>query len=191
MASQMYGVTGQRKMKRNQGAELNARLQLLPSIIAAKQDKEQLAADTKFKNKSLRQEKNIAKKTSKFQKKQSKQAFGMEAGKLGLNLATSDLLQDGGTQIGNIMNKFKSTPAPAPNGPPAKIQGQKQGYFSGLSIGGGLAGGLGGYGAASMYGGGKTKKMLIGAGAGGLMGLLGGGNGLSGALGGLFGGMIA
>jgi len=194
MAQQMYGTTGNRKMKRNQSTELNARLQLLPTIVAAEQDKRQLAVENKFRNKQLSQEKDIARKSSKFQKLQSKQALGMEVGKMGLNLAGSDLLQGSGT-IGNVMSKFKGnntvTPGVDPQQRITTDSSSGSGYFSGLSVGGGISGGLGGYGAASMFGGSKKKKMMIGAGAGLLTGLLGGGSGMGGALGGLFGGMIA
>jgi len=184
MASQMYSTTGKRKMKRNQSSELDARLRMLPTILAAEQDREQLAIQNKFQNKQLDQEKSLAKKGSRFQKQQSKQALGLEVGKMGINLASSDLFKgksDPGITPG-VDPQQKITPAAGSSNP---------GYFSGLTMGGGITGGMGGYGAASMFGGSKKKKLLIGAGAGALTGMLGGGNGISGALGGLFGGMIA
>lgn len=195
MASQIYGVTGNRKLKRNQQAELNARMGMLPSILAREQQDAQLAADRKFQNKQFKEQKNQAKKTAQFQKKQARQQFGLEAGKMGLNLAGSDMVANGGKTIGNIMDKFKGGTAPS-DGPmrmstsPTAGSGAK-GYFGGMSVGGGIAGGLGGYGAATMFGGSKKKKMLIGTGAGMLTDMISGGSGLGGALGGLFGGLIS
>jgi len=197
MASQMFGITGARNLKRNQGAELNARLGLLPGILQAEQAREQMEREDKFRNRQLKQSKKQDKQSRQFQKQQNRQAFGLEAAKMGVNLSTSDLLK-GGPTIGNMVNKFKGT-APAPGGPMGAsatkpIGASKPFMGSNLQPGVGVSGGLAGFGVGKLADGKKGKKMLFGAGAGALTGILGGGglSGImSGGIGGLFGGLLS
>ncbi len=203
MASQMFGVTGNRRLKRNQKSELNARLRLFPDILAREQEASQQKREEAFKENQLAQEKRIAQDELKFKRQQSKQAFGLEMGKTAINLATSDFMTGkyGGMTLGQVGQKARGLWGgqkeampyiPAEAGP--QTFGQKaKGYFSNIPIGSIAAGGLSGFGVGQMFGdmGGK-KKMLYGGLAGAGIGLLGGGlsGALGGGLGGLFGGMI-
>lgn len=209
MASgQMFGVTGNRRLKRNQLSELRARQAQFPSILAAEQAADQQRKEQEFKEKQLRQDKKIAQDELKFKRSEAKRRFGMEMGKLGINLAMSDMLS--GKTLGTIGSDIKGifgggkTPAGAPKtsfqppGTPGRaMSGTPKaggGFFSNIPIGSIAAGGLTGFGVGQMFGEkGGLKKSLFGGLAGGALGLLSGG-GLSGAvgggLGGLFGGMI-
>jgi hypothetical protein len=216
MASQMFGVTGNRRLKRNQKAELNTRLAMFPDILAAEQAASQQKKEAEFKERELKQTKDIARDELKFKRQQSKAAFGLEVGKTAVNLATSDFMTGkfGGMTLGQagsgIRNFFgggaKTAQNPDPGvstamqrhgsiapGSGSTMMGKVGGYFSNIPIGSIAAGGLTGFGIGSMFGDmGKGKKMLYGGLAGAGLGLLGGGlsGALGGGIGGLFGGMI-
>jgi hypothetical protein len=207
MASQMFGVTGNRRLKRNQRSELNARLAQLPSILASEQAADQQRKEQEFKEKQLAQEKKIAKDELKFKRQESKRGFGMEMGKLGVNLAFSEyggqsLGQLGGSVRGLFGGGSGETPKPTTSFQPPGTAGRAMGgipksgggFFSSLPIGSIAAGGLAGFGMGSMFGeSGKSKKLLYGGLAGAGLGLLSGGlsGALGGAAGGLFGGLIS
>lgn len=210
MASQMFGVTGNRRLRRNQRAELNARLQQLPSILAAEQAAEQQRKDEEFKKKQLAQEKKIAMDELKFKREESKRGFGMEMAKLGTNIGFSDMLQ--GRTLGTIGKDIKglfgggtakesqvSFQPPGTKGRAMTTSGAikgtsgSKGFFANMPIGSIAAGGLAGFGMGKMFGDmGKGKKLLYGGLAGAGLGLLSGGlsGALGGGLGGMFGGMI-
>jgi hypothetical protein len=207
MASQMFGVTGNRRLKRNQKSELNARLLQLPSILAAEQAAEQQRKDQAFKEKELAQNKKMAREEMKFKRSEAKRGFGLEVGKLGINIGTSNLL--GGQTIGSLGTQIKGlftggaqkqgspTTSFQPHGTPNRamsgIPKSGGGFFSGVPISSIASGGLAGFGAGSLFGGeSKSKKLLYGGLAGAGLGLLSGGlsGALGGAAGGLFGGMI-
>lgn len=207
MASpQMFGVTGNRRLRRNQLAELRARQAQFPSILAAEQAAEQQRKEQEFKEKQLAQEKKIAKDELKFNRQESKREFGMEMGKLGVNLAFSDMLSGRtlGTLSKDIRGIFGSTSAPTkpttslqPPGIPGRamrgVPKSGGGFFSGVPTGSIAAGGLAGFGMGQMFGEkGGFKKSLYGGLAGAGLGLLSGGlsGALGGGLGGLFGGML-
>lgn len=216
MASQMFGVTGNRRLKRNQKAELNTRLAMFPDILAAEQAASQQKKEAEFKERELKQTKDIARDEMKFKRQQSKAAFGLEVGKTAVNLATSDFMTGkfGGMTLGQagsgVRNFFGGgakptgstvSPGGTMSGPSTRVSpgsgstmmGKVGGYFSNIPIGSIAAGGLTGFGIGSMFGDmGKGKKMLYGGLAGAGLGLLGGGlsGALGGGIGGLFGGAI-
>lgn len=175
MASQMFGVTGNRRLKRNQTAEMRARLSMLPDILAAEQAAEQQRKDEAFRKKELAQEKKMAKEEQSWKREQSKRRFGLELGKTGLNLATSDFFKPGsgyaGTTIGKLGESAKGlfgidTATPTATGPTYKKMtpmaasyGGKTGYIGGMTpqaakgTGGGKISAAGGPGFGSKVGG--------------------------------------
>jgi hypothetical protein len=233
MASQLVATSGNRKLRRNQIAELEAKMGSLAEIQRQKTQKEMHRDTMRFKNKEFKQQKKQAKKTLAFEEEVSRREMGVEAAKFGFNVATSG----SGATLGQIGSKIKSglsgmTDATAPTsniysnvstlptsgrgisspsigrggwkpgGPgdtPAiagavggtasgGVGSKIGGFFGNLSPTRMLGAGLAGFGASRMVKG-KGKRMLLGAGVGGLMSLFGGG-GLGGSIaGGLFGGL--
>jgi hypothetical protein len=182
MASQLRRVSGNKRLRSSPHAQLQAKISALPQSLANKQQREIIARDTSFQNKQI----GLQKKQQKFQKRQQQAGMGLEAAKLGMNLATSDL---GGSTIGQMAKGVKETFG-GPTSTPAKSGGLYD-----MKPGVGIASGLTGWGVGQMIGGkNKKKKAAWGAAAGGLMGLLGGGGNLgtagmgalAGGLGGLF-----
>lgn len=204
--SQISGTTG-RRQRLNQVAAINARLDYLPDIMAAKERKKQ-QAETVARTKEREAIEDVRyEKAEEFRKKQERTALGLEATKLGTTLQGS-----GGTTFGDVAGSLKSTFGGGYGGKEGAAAGQVGGpgnipqtttsggdgsFFS--SVKGGLTdttlssaigSGLTGYGAAQIFSD-KSERTKAGWGvlAGGLTGLLGGG-GISGMLsGGFYGGL--
>jgi len=192
MASQYRRVTGNPATRKGLAeARLQARVSRLPQVLAQKNMREVQARDARFQEKQIK----MQKKTMAQRKREQEAALGLEAGKLGLNLAMSDL---GGTTIGDIgrsaQNAVGSAKGMLPGGTkPTPIEAPKAGYtgVKGINVGGALASGLTGYGAGKLVGGkNKKKKAMYGAGAGALMGLLSGSKSGN-AFGGMGAGLLA
>lgn len=167
MASQLYTVRNTRN-NRYQVDAMNARRSLLPQMIANKNRKEDILRQENQYNQSY----NLQKKQQKLANRQAKVGMGIEAAKMGLNVAQNF----GGKTLGGSGGIFSGL-------------GGKAG---GINVGSGAAGLLGGFGASQLVKKGKMKKAGVGMLAGGLMGALGGGAGgaVSGGIGGLIGGSL-
>jgi hypothetical protein len=132
----------------------------------------------------------LQKKRNKLADRQSEIGLGLEATKLGTNLAFSPM---GKENVGQTLG-IKSGIFGGGDGS-TKPTG-KPGMFGGLKLGSAVSSGLTGFGLGKMVGGSKKKKALFGAVGGGLMGLLSGGKsssvgqaGLKFGLGSLLGGI--
>jgi len=196
MASQMYGITGKRNMKRDQISELEARLGMLPSILATKQKAEQVKKEDAFRNKQFKEQKDQSRKAEAFSQLQAKRGMGLEVAKMGVNLGTSPYLRGdaGGGAIANQDGLVVSKGGPTGGYDPQMVKPKESGFFSGVDTNSAISGGLAGFGVGSMMSGkSKSKKLLFGAGAGMLTGLLSGGYSgmLGGAGAGLFGGLMS
>ena len=196
MATQTGSTTGNRK-RRDQIAILNARQSLLPQMLMNQQRAEDLARADELKNiqiaqfdkqygldqeridfekKSYRQQKNAAERSARI-------GMGLEAGKLGVNIAQNY----GGNTVGGFagsMGDMFSSPG---------FGSEMSPMLSNLSLGSAVGGGLVGFGVSQLMH--KKKKgyrMAAGAGAGALLGGLSSGIGgaISGGLGGAFGGLF-
>jgi hypothetical protein len=200
MTLQSYSVTGNRKLFPNQSADLNARLQGLPNLMALQQTKKQYEEEKAYRERSLEQQKEIADKELSFQREQDKTAFGLEMTKLGTNLATGPNISK--TTFGDIGDKFKSKPPSTYNARygseyenPGNTTPKDRGFFSKMNPGSMMAGGLSGFGMGTMFSKEPTERKLLYGGAAGLLtGFLSGGGwsgALSGGLGGLFGGLVS
>lgn len=206
LVGQLARVTGNRRLKRNQGAELNARLSMLPEILAAEQAAKQQEETAAYRNKQLALEKRAQrtaerqdKQRLQFQREQASKEMGLAATKLGATGLYKDFgfnvgARRGGAGTGVQRIKYKDAGLMAGNSGPASYSrakslspgtpaGKQPGFFSNLNIGGGLQGGLSGglmgFGLSSMFGGNKKHKML-GAGLGAIGGSLWGSGALSG-----------
>ena len=190
MASQLRKVTGNRRLTSDPRAALQARISNLPNKLAQQQQRQVIARDTKFQNKQIK----LQKKSAEQRRREQEAAMGLEASKLGMNLAMSDL---GSKTIGDVTGSVKGMYNSAMGN--EKTSGLKPSgnAVSNFNIGGAVSSGLTGFGVGKLVGGkSKAKKSAYGAGAGALMGLLsankGGGmsgllsGGLTGALGGYF-----
>jgi hypothetical protein len=185
---QMGALTGNTALSRKKRlAQINA---TAPQLFARKQAEferrraeEELDISKKgleieaagLEQQKLFNEKNLQlqSRTNRSNQRAAQKAMGMEAGKLGLNMATGPGTSGGVAGFGS--NLF--------------------GTGAGLGLGS-LGSGLAGFGAANLFGGdNKLKNLAIGAGAGALTNLFtGGGIGPMGGLldagiGGLFGGL--
>jgi len=195
MAIGQTGAVQGGRRKRNQIAELNARQGLLPQILANQQRTEDIQRQEGQFNRQLGlQERefafnqNAAKKSRQAADRASEVGMGLEAGKLGMTLASRYGDKSLGDVVGGAKGMFSSKPSQSYN-----FGGGSGGNFmSNLSVGSTIGGGLAGFGAAKMLGKKKSKalKGLAGAGVGAALGLLGGGNSLGGAISGGFGGTI-
>lgn len=182
MASQLRKISANRRLRSDPRAKLQARISNLPGMLANKQQRDIIKRDTSFQNKQI----GLQKKQMKQRKREQQVGMGLEAAKLGLNLATSDI---GKSTVGQLYKGAKGTFSKAAGAAPAKTGGLYD-----VKPGAAISGGLTGYGVGQMVGGSKKKKALYGAAAGGLMGMLGGGgnwatggiSALAGGLGGLF-----
>ena len=197
MATQTGSTTGNRK-RRDQIAILNARQSLLPQMLMNQQRAEDLARADELKNiqiaqfdkqygldqeridfekKSYRQQKNAAERGARI-------GMGLEAGKLGVNIAQNYGSNTVGGFAGSMGDMFKSPGFGSEMSP----------MLSNLSLDSAVGGGLAGFGVSQLMGKKKKKgyKMAAGAGAGALMGMLSGGAGgaISGGLGGAFGSLF-
>jgi hypothetical protein len=121
-----------------------------------------------------------------MEERKSEVGMGLEAGKLGVTMASK-----GGKTLGDIWQGGKELGVPG-MGAPGTGFGSAGGFMSNLNIGQIAGGGLAGYGMSKMLGkkASKVTKGLAGAGVGAALGLLGGGNAFSGMLSGGFGGGI-
>ena len=173
MATQIQSLTGLKRLRPNQTAAMRAKLALLPQKLAK--------MNQKMATKNLAQ-----------QDKAARTAFGLEVGKMGLNLGMGSKAA-GSTRFGDLLKN------PFAKGATSRAAGEtaKGGALGNLSVGSSIGSGLTGFGAAKLVGGkSKIKKGLVGAAAGGLLGLIGGGGGnalaktISGGLFGGFGGMF-
>jgi len=179
---------GGRNFRRNQTAEVQARLGLLPGILQAKQDRiaeERAEEMSRFQRKDTNRQFKLAKQQADFNKRRDNMALGIQGGMLGLNFATSDL----GKKTLSSLNPWSKKKKPGTGG----------GLFSNMSVGSTVGGGLAGFGASRFAGKNKLKKAGLGLLAGGLMGgLTGGGEGkgfsfsnmFSGGASGLLGGLF-
>lgn len=187
MASQLRRVTGNTAVSPSSlaHARLQAKIAGLPEVLAARQQRKNIARDTRFQNRQLALQKAAAKQRQREQQA----AMGLDAAKLGLSVGMSDFgkktIGDAFTAGKGVVNKIPGVNVnPKVSGLPSSV--------SNFNIGGALASGLTGYGVGNLIGGkNKLKKGLYGAGSGALMGLLTApkGGGLGGLLSGaLFGG---
>jgi hypothetical protein len=193
MANQAFAISGNPRLRRNQTAELNARMNYLPTLIANKNRRDDIARQEEMNTAQKAQwgrQYQLQKDANKFAEKQQRIGMGLEAGKLGLNILGSYGPTRSDPNRGSLSNIFSSF------GGSTKVGGTSSpGIMSNLNLGSLVGGGLAGYGAAKAFG--KKKKgvnALIGAGTGAALGALTGGSigssitsGLGGGLGGLFG----
>lgn len=185
MASQLRRVTGNPSRRTGvANAKLQARINRLPQMLQNRQSQAILKRDTAFQNSQIALQRSAAKQ----RKREQEAGMGLEASKLGVNLAMSDM---GGKTLGDITrgakdlygNAFKKgyTNKAVPTG-------AARGWQDKVSVGGALSSGLTGYGVGKLVGGkSKTKKSLYGGGAGALLGMLSAPKG-GGMMGGLVGG---
>jgi hypothetical protein len=190
---------------------LQAKAKLLPQMMQQQQQKkfqEQQIGIMESERELAEQRFGFEQEQAALKKKAARKGMGLEAGKLGMTMATGGM---GGTTFGDIGSSIKSFlpggSAPAITGramkmgvgePMAAAAKGGGGFFSKVGgalgkvpIGSMLGGGLMGYGVGKMLGEGKSDltKFGLGFGAGGLMSLLGGGGLMGGLTGGLFGGL--
>ena len=161
MASQLGAVRRDRRLRSDQDAELQARMQFLPQILANQASRKlETKRDAQFERTiGLEQDKfALQKKRLKQQQREAQAGMGLEAAKLGTTLSFGDM---GKRSIGSIVGQ---------NQPGA------WGGIGDVRTGSVLGSGLTGFGVANILGGSKTKKVLGGALGGGLMNLLSGGS---------------
>jgi hypothetical protein len=188
---QMGATTNNRRLKRkNQIVDLEARLSQFPATLAAAERRKQQEATAKFREDQLAQERAAQRQSQKqhkdtlrFQREAAQKTMGLEAAKLGTTVMSSDIGMDFGKKGTVGKQPFDASAdhkALSAGGGP-----KSEGFFSGMNVGGGLQGALGGaglgWGLANMFGKGKTSKWL-GAGLGALGGFTLGSGLLSGSL---------
>lgn len=187
MASQLRKVTGNRRLASDPRAMLQAKISNLPNRLQQRQQAEVIKRDTAFQGKQIA----LQKKSMTQRRREQEAAMGLEAGKLGVNLAMSDI---GKKTVGSLFGSAKNMASKVIPGvdPVSKVEQNKPGMVRDINLGGAISSGLTGYGVGKLVGGkNKAKKSLYGMGAGALMGLMsaGQGKGLSGMItGGLSGG---
>jgi hypothetical protein len=194
------GVVTNRRRRRDQVAELNARQTLLPQIIANQQRAEDLERQIQLQDLQAKQwekDYNLAKQAQRSQQRANRIGMGMEAAKLGVNINQ----QYGGKNLSQFSTNLfgsKTTGGSAAGGAAAKGAGAigtggVLGFAKSVPYGTVLGSGLAGYGASRFVD--KKKKgarVALGAGSGALLGLLSGGpsgalyGGISGGIGSLF-----
>ena len=79
MASQLTATSGNKRLKANQSAALNARLRGLPQIMAQRKADAQRAEDVAFRDKQLSQSQRQAKDTLAMQEKAQRMSTGVAA----------------------------------------------------------------------------------------------------------------
>lgn len=206
MATQLQATAGirGRKLRRNQIAELEAKMPSLGEMERQKAQQRMHDETMRFKRKEHSQNKAMAKKRMSMENMIAERQMGVEAAKFGFNVATS-----GGPTLGEIGGKVKGLFSgigsnPMTSGYQSKLAnasavaanktvgiptvgqgitasqiqtglaGTKSGFFGSMRPGAMIGGGLAGFGASRMVKG-KKNRMLLGAGVGGLMSLFGGG----------------
>ncbi len=207
--SQYGSITGRRYPK-HYTERINAQTPYLPQYIAAKERKELAKRDLEMRQRHFEQGQALQRDALEERKKRERQAMGLSAGKLGLNVAMN--AED--TTVGDIMPKIglgKSTGTTAtesfnPSTPGVFTTGQikqksdsltggARDLFAGLQIGDIISSGLVGFGASRLIDkdASSLKKFGMGAGAGAAMNLISGlseGNSIYDAVvGGIFGGL--
>ena len=178
MASQLQSVTRDRRLRVDQDAQLQARMQMLPQIMANQASRRiEKKQDAQFERTlALRQDEfSLQKKRTKLQERQDQANMGLSAATFGTNFAFGDA---GKTTVSEMFGGAKKMVGLGKGGTTGM-----PGLIGGITAGQILGSGLTGYGVSKMVGGSKVKKAGYGALAGGLMGLLSGGanKGLSGA----------
>jgi hypothetical protein len=190
MPSQLTAVSNNLRLRRNQIAELNARQDRLPEIIANQQRQADLIRADEMKNLQIDQwdrEHKFAKKARRAGDRASEVGLGLEAGKLGLSASRNY----GGTTFGQLGSKAKNLFSSTSSTP-----GSSPGFWGNMTPGSLVSGGLAGFGASKIMGGkNKFKKAGMGLAAGSILGLLSGGSNpfsgaASGGIGGLIGGLF-
>jgi hypothetical protein len=166
--------------KRNQNAELNARLRYLPQYLANKNRADDIARENLMHDETMAQrraefgeQQRQFSKTQAANRRSAQVGAGLEAGKLGLTV--------GKNFMGKTLGDFSKS-----------VAGKNYlGAAGNFDIGSAATGGLLGFGAGALL---PTKnkyaKAGIGAAAGALGSFLGGGSVLSGGGGGLLGGLL-
>jgi len=197
MPSQLSAVRGGgSRFRRNQVAEMQAKLALLPGIIQAQNQKRAEARamqEARFQRRLAKKQNKLQKQQIQFGEKRDKAALGIQAGTLGLNLLTSGI----GSKTLSSLNPFSKSESTSSTGSGVSSKG---GLLNNLTLGNTVGSGLAGYGLSRF--GGKNKLIKAGLGAlggstvGGLSGYIGSGKsfspvgafagGLTGLLGGLF-----
>lgn len=217
MASQLVATSGNKRLRRNQIAELEAKMGSLKNIQSNKLKREMHEDTMALKEREFQQNKKMQKKSLAFQEEASRREMGVSALKFGANVAMSgnhSTIGEIGANIkGGLQNlglmKGGGAVASASSGgaistgslrhSPRKASGFGTGqtatptatggsFFGNIQPGNILGSGLAGFGASRLVKG-KGKRMLLGAGVSGLMSLFGGGS--LGTVGGsaLFGGL--
>lgn len=194
MASQLGYVTGNKRLRPNQLADLNARLGFLPQTLAAEsQEKFQTAQISNMEetNKLNQARFGLEEQSAAFNQKATTKGMdlrerseGMQAGigaaGLGFNLFGNEGLK---STLGESINKVGSQMG---MGSPVS----KGGFWGDIPVGTSLAGGLMGFGASRMVPGkNKLLKFGVGAGVGALTGFFGGGGAGGATAGGILGGL--
>ena len=183
MASQMVATSGNRRLRRDQIAELNAKQGSLKNLLAQRQQQEFHDNKMSMQNKEFKQKKKQDKKSLALQERADMLGMGVSAAKFGFGLASNK----GSTTFGEIGEKVKgglgsifgskgtssNAGTPTASGMMAPAS-SSSGFFGDLSPGKLLGSGLAGFG-ASRFVKGKGKRALLGAGIGGLMSMFGGG----------------
>jgi len=174
MASQLRRVTRDPRLRRNQEAELQARMRFLPQIMANKASKRiEAKQDAQFE-KSIGVEYDklrLQKKRDKLQKRAEEAGMGLEAAKFGTGFAFSEL---GKNTVGGLVGAGKSLISPgSAKTSPTKSSGALKTIGS-MTTGSIVGSGLTGFGVGRLIGGSKKKRAIGGALAGGLMSLLSG-----------------
>ena len=144
MASQLVGVSGNRRLTPSEIAKLRARQAYLPQILQAEQARKQMRKESQFRKAQLTQEKKQAKAGLQFQREESAKGMGLEAAKLGTTIMSADF----GTNMGTPKLASQMRPTAGEIGAGAKPPAT-QGIYSNmgnLNVGGGIQGAVGGAG---------------------------------------------
>lgn len=187
MASQLVATTGNRRLRRDQNADVNARMGYLPQMAGLAQEKElaekRMAMDEKrlaFEEKRGEQQLSHQKEQLAFEEEAEKKRFGLEIAKLGIGAMGSGVLGDvmglfgfGNNETTNATGAVDPGDSPVGGGATLSPAGST-GMFSG-SIGDiagnvlstGLGSGLLGFGAGSLF----SEGGAMGAGIGALAGM--------------------
>ena len=188
MASQYRKVSGVRTNSLLRDAEANrdARIAMLPQLMARQQEQQLIKRDTAFQNKQI----SLAKDQAKQRLREQEAAMGQSAMTLGTNIAMSDMNK---TTFGDIKRGTTNMFKPAGERQQAPTGGDTG--FNAWRPGTAISSGLTGFGVGKMVGGkSKVKKGLFGAASGGILGLLSGqglGGGITGLVSGGIGGLLS
>lgn len=193
MASQLGVVTGNKRLRPNQLADLNARLAYLPQMLSTESQEnfqEEQIKNMKASNELDQQRYGLESSSAAFQQKATKKgmdlkerseeiATGIGGAGLGFNIMSSPGLKG---SLGESVNKFGSSLG---MGEPVKTGS----FWNEITVGASLAGGLMGFGASRLAPKNKFLRFGVGAGVGALSGFFGGGGAGDSAAGGILGGI--